>query len=101
MQAEGTKVERLAATRQDILDAVDIAMQQEFDPLERRVEQLHDMGQAWLDLPAHRRVKWSERTVTMLQELMQAQDALFRARAWNWTRRVAGYGTGNLFIGEA
>lgn len=99
---QGTKNnQRERAERYDLLQAIDEAMTQDFAALDRRVEQLQKMLEAWMDVPAFQRTKWPLHSGSMLCELEQARGNLFESRKWNWTRRVAGYSAGHLFIGEA
>lgn len=99
---QGTKNnQRERAERYDLLQAIDEAMTQDFAALDGRVEQLQKMLEAWMDVPAFQRTKWPLHSGTMACELDAARGKLSEVRHWNWTRRVAGYGAGKLFIGEA
>lgn len=99
---QGTKTtQRARAEKYDLLVALDEAMTADFALHDRRVDQLQKMLEAWMDVPAFQRTKWPLHSGTMACELDAARGKLAEARHWSWTRRVAGYSTGTLFIGEA
>jgi len=101
MDTEPNSRERIAATQYDLLEAIDEAMAEDFRDAERRVDTVQLALYAWLDVPAFTRVGNTTRSAELMTELDQCRDALFDLRKWTWTRRVAGYSAGHLFIGEA
>lgn len=94
---------RVQATNYELLCAISEAVAQDFDQLEKRVELLESMADAWLDIPAFTRRHSANATLAsdLGIELDRCREELADARRKSWTLRVAGYHAGRMFIAEA
>lgn len=93
--------QRQRADRYDLLVALDEALAPDVGQLQQRADQLERMFAAWLDVPAYLRGLFIEQTASRTAEMEATRDKLLQAKHWSWTRRVAGYSTGAMFMGEA
>ena len=105
MMTETTK-HREQATQYDLLCAIDELLQQDFAMHVEREALLDKMFEAWLQVPAFVRHGATAdgtktRSQSMHDELRAQRQKTFDARAWTWTRRVAGYKAGKLIIAHA
>jgi hypothetical protein len=94
---------RAQATQYDLLCAIDELLQPDFTQLVAREELLGKMLEAWLAVPAFQRQDECHklRACSLQAELQHALAKCFEARAWSWTRRVAGYRTNRVRIEHA